>query len=86
MINMGMTQYHRVNTCGIKGKRIPITFLILAATLDQTTIKQKTLITNSHQMAGTGNLAGSAKKLDIYGHTTPFICGSLTGGNRSNRL
>ena len=73
MINMGVTQHHRVNTCRIKGKRIPVTCLILVAALNQTTIKQKALITSSHKMAGTGNLTGSTKKLNIYGHTTAFI-------------
>ena len=68
---MRMTQNKSVDAFGVKGKWLCNAGLILAATLDQTTIKQNPVLDDSQKVTGPGHLAGSTEKLYIQCHITP---------------
>ncbi len=70
MINVGVTQHHRINAAGIKWEWFAISGFIHVSALDQAAVKQQTLLTHRYQVTGTCHFTGCTKKLNAYGHNT----------------
>lgn len=66
MVDMGVTQHHRVDAGGVEGERLGIARLVAATALYETAVEQHAPAADGQQVAGAGHFTGRAQKFHVH--------------------